>query len=282
MLKQRILTSIIGIPLVFLAVWFQTPIPWFTILVIILSAIGTYEFFHMNRQAGIKPIAFYGIAATILLVAAREPTFTEGLGTKAEGLIPAILAATIVLPLIWLLRQEPRNEAFSRWVWTLGGIGYAGFLLSYLVALRGLDDGRNWIFFVLFITFASDTAAYFVGRTWGRHKMAPKISPAKTWEGCIGGIAGAALISLAFLPAHYSTAINPVHLPVLNIWSAMLLAAAVSIFGQAGDLVESLFKRNMGAKDSGRLLPGHGGVLDRVDSVAFAGIMIYYFVWLIQ
>jgi phosphatidate cytidylyltransferase len=154
--------------------------------------------------------------------------------------------------------------------------------LSYLVALRSLDDGRNWIFFVLFITFASDTAAYFVGRTWGRHKMAPKISPAKTWEGCIGGIAGAALISLAFLPAHYSTAINPVHLPVLNIWSAMLLAAAVSIFGQAGDLVESLFKRNMGAKDSGRLLPGHGGVLDRVDSIAFAGIMIYYFVWLIQ
>ncbi len=154
--------------------------------------------------------------------------------------------------------------------------------MSYLVALRGLEDGRNWVFFTLFVTFASDTAAFFVGRSLGRHKLAVSVSPSKTWEGSLGGLVGAGLIGLIFVPATVFSWNNPLHLPDLNILSAVGLALLVSIFGQIGDLIESLFKRNMNAKDAGRLLPGHGGALDRMDSVVLAGIMVYYFVWLTQ
>ncbi len=282
MLKKRILTSAIGLPVIMAAVWFQQPVPWFTIFVLIWGMIGAYEFFRLNRKAGIRPMVVFGIVMTALFIAAREPLFYGSLGTKAEALIPALLAAAIVLPLITVLGSEPRNQAFTRWAWTLGGIGYVGFLLSYLVALRGMEDGRNWVYFVLFITYASDTAAFFVGRAWGRHKFAPTISPAKTWEGCIGGLAGAVIICLVFLPTHFGTATNPLHLPALSAVTAVFLALAGSVIGQLGDLVESLLKRNMGAKDSGHLLPGHGGALDRMDSVAFAAIMVYYFVWLVQ
>ena len=139
------------------------------------------------------------------------------------------------------------------------------------MALRGLDDGRNWVFFALFTNFGSDTAAFFTGRALGRHHLAPQISPSKTWEGAIGGILGAIIISLLFtLPPALS-------LP-LSYGQAILLGLLVSIFGQLGDLVESLLKRNMGVKDSGRLVPGHGGALDRIDSIVFAGVVVYYWV----
>jgi phosphatidate cytidylyltransferase len=144
-----------------------------------------------------------------------------------------------------------------------------GWLLSYLVALR-LDGGRNWVLFALFTTFGSDTAAFFIGRALGKHHLAPKISPHKTWEGAIGGVIGAMLVSLLFVaPA-------PLSLP-LNYGQAILLALVVSIFGQFGDLAESLLKRNLGVKESGKAMPGHGGFLDRTDSVVFAGVIVYLY-----
>ena len=281
MLLKRTLTALVALPLLIAAVWFQQPIPWFTIFILAWSAVAAWEFFHLNRKAGLKPMAYFGIVISILLVAVREPAFISIFNTSSEGLSLALLTIAIVIPLIWLLGREPRNEAFTSWAWTLAGICYVGFLMGYLVALRGLENGRNWVFFALLITFASDTAAFFIGRTFGSHKLAPAISPSKTWEGSIGGLLGAGLISLVFLPTAFASWSNPLHLPELNVWSAIGLAFLVSIFSQLGDLVESLFKRNMGAKDSGNILPGHGGTLDRMDSVAFAGVMVYYFVWLI-
>ena len=148
-------------------------------------------------------------------------------------------------------------------------------LLGYMVAVRGLDDGRNWVYFTFFVTFASDTSAFFAGRALGRNKLAPDISPAKTREGAIGGVIGAVLVSLLFLLP------TPLQLP-FNWIHAIILGLLVSVFGQLGDLVESLLKRNAGVKDSGRLLPGHGGLLDRMDSVVFAGVVVYYYVvWVI-
>jgi phosphatidate cytidylyltransferase len=177
---------------------------------------------------------------------------------------------------MWLLLRQQKEQAFIGWAWTIAGIVYVGWLLSYLVALRGLDDGRNWVFFTLFATFGSDTAAFFVGRALGSHHLARQISPGKTWEGAIGGILGAAIISLVF------TLPTPLSLP-LSYGHAVLLGLLVSIFGQLGDLVESLLKRNMGVKDSGKLVPGHGGVLDRIDSIVFAGVVVYYYViWAVR
>jgi phosphatidate cytidylyltransferase len=186
-------------------------------------------------------------------------------------LTPLLLTSAVVLSLIGLLFRRPKETAFIGWAWTVAGILYVGWLLSYLVALRGLDDGRNWLLFALFVTFGSDTTAFFIGRALGRHYLAPQISPGKTWEGFIGGVLGAIIVSLLF------NLIPALRLPVGYV-SVMLLGLLVSVMGQLGDLVESLLKRNMDVKDSGRLMPGHGGILDRMDSIVFAGIVVYYYV----
>lgn len=191
-------------------------------------------------------------------------------------LTPLLLTFAVTLSLVCLLVRTPKEQAFNSWAWTMAGILYTGWLLSYLVALRGLPEGRNWVFLAFFATFASDTTAFLVGRTWGRSRLAPSISPAKTWEGAVAGVFGAIIISWLF------TLPTPLKLN-LTYWQAIILGLLVSVFGQLGDLVESLFKRNMGVKDSGRLIPGHGGVLDRMDSVVFAGVLVYYYViWVAQ
>ena len=186
---------------------------------------------------------------------------------------PLLLTSAVVLSLIWLLRRPQKEGVFTNWAWTIAGILYIGWLLSYFVALIGLDGGRDWVFFALFVTFGSDTAAFFVGRALGRHHLAPRISPGKTWEGAIAGVLGALIVSLVL--------VTLLTLPV-SYGQTILLGLLVSIFGQLGDLIESLLKRNMGVKDSGKLIPGHGGFLDRIDSIVFAGVVVYYYViWVI-
>ena len=165
----------------------------------------------------------------------------------------------------------------ASWAWTVGGIIYVGWLLGHVVALRGLADGRSWVFFILLATVASDTAAFFIGRAIGRHKLASQISPNKTWEGAIAGVIGAVIFSLLFPPAELFSATNPLHIHGLSYGEAILLGVLVSLFGQLGDLAESLLKRKTGVKDSGNLLPGHGGILDRLDSIIFSGAVVYYF-----
>jgi phosphatidate cytidylyltransferase len=192
----------------------------------------------------------------------------------AQGLVvPVLFSGGIIVSLFTLVFRRQKFNAFPAWAWTFAGILYIGWLLGYAVALRHVDGGRNWLFFALFCTFGSDTAAFFTGRAIGRHKLAPSISPGKTWEGTTGGLLGAVGVGLLFLLD------TPVSLAAqLTVWQAGALALLVSVFGQMGDLVESLFKRNVGAKDSGRLMPGHGGILDRMDSVVFAIVIVYYWV----
>jgi len=127
--------------------------------------------------------------------------------------------------------------------------------------------GRDWVLLALFATFAVDTTAYFIGRAWGRHKMAPTISPGKTWEGAVGGLVGAivAVIALALL------------LDIDISYSEMvILGFLIAVFAQLGDLAESKLKRSMGVKEAGNLIPGHGGILDRLDSIVFTGVVVYY------
>ncbi|MCL2707260.1 MAG: phosphatidate cytidylyltransferase, partial [Dehalococcoidia bacterium] len=183
-----------------------------------------------------------------------------------------LISIAVTLPLLWIMLRRDRKDACVSWAFTLAGVMYLGWLASRYTALIQIDDGSKWVILALFCTFASDTTAYFVGRRFGRHKLAPAVSPHKTWEGAAGGLLGT--IAIGALSAWV------LNLP-LSLWQAISLSAVASIFAQAGDLVESLFKRNMGAKDSGRALPGHGGILDRVDSIVFAGLVIYYYViWL--
>jgi len=267
MLKQRVITGLWGIPLLILAVWFAQPLPWFTILVAIWGLLAVYEFYKIVAGAKVPPLIYFGLIWTLLFIISPHCPYAPTL--------PLLLTSAVVLSLIWLLLRPRKEGAFLGWAWTMAGMVYIGWLLSHLVALRGLDDGRNWVFLALLATFGSDTAAYFTGRALGKHKLAPSISPGKTWEGTIAGILGAIIISLLF------TIPSPLSLP-LGYGQAILLGLLVSVFGQLGDLVESLLKRNMGVKDSGRLLPGHGGALDRIDSVVFASVVVYYYViWVI-
>lgn len=278
MLKKRVITALWGIPLLVAAIWFDTPLPWFTILVAIWGVLAVFEFYRLVAASKVTPLTYFGLIWSLLFILSGdsdlltliEPYFDH------NRLTPLLLTSAVLLSLIYLLRQAQKKEAFSGWAWTIAGILYIGWLLSYLVALKGLADGRNWVFLALFTTFASDTIAFFTGRAWGRHRLAPNISPKKNWEGAIGGVIGAIIVSLVFILP------TPLRLP-MNWGQAILLGLLASIFGQLGDLVESLFKRNMGVKDSGSLLPGHGGVLDRIDSVVFTGIVVYYYaIWVIQ
>jgi phosphatidate cytidylyltransferase len=263
MLKKRVITGIWGIPLLFAAIWFDKPLPWFTLLIAIWGLLAVFEFYKLVAGTGARPLTYFGLLWALLFI--LSPHFNY------DFLMPLLLTSAVVLSLVWLIFRRQKEGAFAGWAWTIAGILYLGWLLSYFVVLRGLDNGRNWIFLALATNFASDTAAFFTGRALGKHKLAPSISPGKTWEGAIAGVIGAIIVSLLFtllLPISYGQAI--------------ILGLLVSIFGQLGDLVESLFKRNMGVKDSGRLLPGHGGFLDRIDSVVFAGVVVYYYViWVI-
>lgn len=278
MLKKRVITALWGIPLLVATIWFDTPLPWFTILVTIYGVLAVFEFYRLVAASVVPPLTYFGLIWTLLFIVSRDSDLLSILEPHFDLTLitPLLLTSAVMLPLIWLLRRGPKEPAFSSWAWTIAGILYVGWLMSHLVAIRGLDDGRNWVFFALFTTFATDTTAFFAGRAWGRHHLTPQISPGKTWEGAIGGIIGAVLVSLFFvLP-------TPLGLH-LTWWQAMPLGLLVSIFGQLGDLVESLFKRNMGVKDSGKLIPGHGGVLDRMDSVVFTCVVVYYYVvWVIQ
>ena len=276
MLKQRTKTSIWFVSLLVVVVWFGGE-SGFTALMVIFGILAALEFYRIVANAKAPPLTYFGLIWTAFFILSRnsellsllEPHFNPDL------LTPLLLTSAVVLSLIGLLARRQKEGAFTSWVWTIAGILYIGWLLSHLVALRGLDDGRNWVFFILFVTWVSDTTAFFIGRRFGRHKLAPTISPGKTWQGAIGGICGAIVMSILFFTP------TPFQLPLV-CWQAILLGVVVSILGQVGDLVESLLKRNMGVKDSGKLMPGHGGILDRIDSVIFASIVVYYYaIWVI-
>jgi phosphatidate cytidylyltransferase len=274
MLKQRIITSLWGIPLICIALWFDSPLPWFTILIAAWGVMAVREFYLAVTQS--KPLTYFGMFMTLLFIISQDPRLPQIFHRFID--IKLLLTVMVVLPLIWLLARHQKEGAVAGWVWTVAGILYIGWLLGYLVALRGLDgdQGRNWVFLTLFGTFASDTAAYFVGRAVGKHKLAPDISPGKTGEGAVAGGIGAMVMSLFFILP------TPFQLPI-NWAEALVIGLLVSVFGQLGDLAESLFKRNMGIKDSSNFLPGHGGLLDRLDSLIFAGVVVYYYaVWLMR
>jgi phosphatidate cytidylyltransferase len=280
MLGKRVLTVLWSLPLVIVAVWFAEPLPWFTVAVSAAGILAALEFYRMTGVLKYLPLAICGILLILLFI--LYPHFQPWTDIS---LVSLLVAADVILPLIILIflpKQEGlRQGVFHTWAWTLSGVLYIGGLLSFYIALRLIPDvpgfpetGRNLVFLALFASFASDTTAYFVGKAIGRHKLAPSISPGKTWEGAAGGIVGAGIISLLFV---FHT---PFQLPMVGALT-ILLAVLVSVFGQLGDLAESMLKRGTGVKDSGTIMPGHGGILDRLDSLFFAGVLVYWFYTLV-
>jgi len=259
LLKKRFISAAILAPLAFLVIWFDEPLPWLTVGVAVWGMFAIREFDRVVAQVKAPPFTAVGTFAVVLFIASPH----------IEGSLPPLLTGFAVISLLYLLKPGDRSQAFIRWAWTLAGVIYIGWLLSFAVALRGLDGGREWLLLALGVTVVSDSAAFFIGRATGRHKMAPSISPGKSWEGAFGGVFAGIVIALVLKPVLGLT---------LGYLEIGLLGLAVSVIGQAGDLVESLFKRNMAVKDSGNSIPGHGGFLDRMDSVVFAIIAVYYYV----
>jgi phosphatidate cytidylyltransferase len=278
MLKKRVITTLVIIPLPFAAIWFGEP--WFTVLMVVVAVLGVMEFYRLAIASGASPLTCIGAVLTLLFIVSRNPDLLSFLAPHFDPglLIPVLLMLAIALPMFWIFIRMRSGAAFVNWAWTLGGILYVGWLLSHLVSLRGMADGMSWVFFVILANAASDTAAFFIGRSFGRHRLAPRISPNKTWEGALAGVVGAVVLSLLFTAPRLFAATNPVYIEGFIYWQALVLGLLVSVFGQLGDLAESLLKRHAGVKDSGGLLPGHGGILDRMDSIIFAGIVVYYYV----
>jgi phosphatidate cytidylyltransferase len=263
MLKKRVVTAFLLIPLVIIVVWFNEPIPWLAVFAAIWGIVAAREFYQAVIQSNqrVEPLTYFGLIWILFLI--LSPLFDY------RYLNILLLGSAVILPALWFFLWRRRGGAFTAWAYTVSGIIFIGWFLSHFVALRELDLGREWVFFAMFVTFASDSTAYFIGKAIGKHYLAPSISPKKTWEGTIGGILGAIVIGLLLVIL--------LKLPISYLHS-IPLSIAVSIIGQLGDLFESLFKRRVRIKDSGKTIPGHGGFLDRMDSVVFSGVFIYYYV----
>jgi phosphatidate cytidylyltransferase len=256
-LISRLLVGIIGLPLVLGMVWLGGW--WLFALVVVAAMVAVHEFVTMTRPLRpLAPALYLGVA---LSLAAAE---TAGLVWMLGGLL-----ATFVLAFGASALARTRAPATVAIGATMLGAAWIAFGLGHLLLVRGIHvHGRLVTFAVLLTVWAADTFAYFGGRLVGRHKMAPKISPGKTWEGfVIGSIAG---VFVAFVTL-YDTRHT-----YLRVWQAVLLGVVVVLASVVGDLFESMLKRDMQVKDTGRLLGGHGGILDRVDALLFAGPAAYY------
>jgi phosphatidate cytidylyltransferase len=269
MLRYRVITATVGLPLIILAIWFGDPWPWFSLLIAAAALAGTWEFYHIVNFDRREPLLYLGLLWSLALV--LSPHYTN------PDTLPIVITTAVLISLICLLLRRSREKAFHDWAWTIVGALYVGWMLSYWLNLRGLEYGRNWVYLAMLTTFANDTGAYFVGRAMGKHKLAPAISPAKTWEGAIGGLVSAVLAAIVIAMVLELISVKVGTPFVFRYWQIMLLGLLAGLFAQLGDLIESLLKRNMGVKESGNLLPGHGGVLDRFDSLIFVGAVIYYY-----
>lgn len=276
-LVQRIASSVVLLPFVAFIVWYGEPLVSLT--VIVLAILALHELFGLFRAGGYTPRRSAGYLSVILFVVAVSLRSRVPLDWTGFALITAIIASLAVE-----LPRRNREGSLLSWALTLSGATYVGWTLAHFVLLRALDhplssaaplrflrldSGAAWIVFVLTITFLSDTGAYFTGRSLGKHRMAPYISPKKSWEGAIGGmlaatIAGALLVPLLGLP--------------IGAVGGALLGTIGSVAAQIGDLAESLLKRQVDIKDSGHLIPGHGGILDRIDSLLFTAPVLYYMI----
>ena len=263
-MTTRIVVGLVALPLVLVPVWLGGV--WVLLLVLFIASLAGYEFFAMMRKGGFRPNMWLGISWLLLIIlhfgASLLPNSLAFLQTFVA--LPLIFNIGLFLTLFWALFQT--EKPLLGWMSTCLGAVYIGFLSGQILSLRLLENGLWWLILGIFITWMNDTTAYFTGVTIGRNKLWPRLSPKKTWEGTVAGWLGAALVGGLL------TWLSPLHAGFLfGFW----VGAIGGVFALLGDLSVSMFKRQVGVKDSGWLFPGHGGMLDRMDSILFVLPFIY-------
>lgn len=272
-LPKRVAVAAIGIPIAVGAGYLGGY--WLASLLALLAGLAAAEFCRLYRARGVAAAPWVaGLLAVAYVVLA--------VGLPAGVYLVWATVLTLGVTAVLIIRTEPDRQPGLSAVVTAFGAVYTGGLFSYALWLRSLGgSGPGWpgaamLFLPVAVTWLGDSAAYSVGRAIGRHKMAPLISPKKTWEGALAGLlatAGGAVL--------YVELASPLLRWSPSIWQLLLFGALISVAGQVGDLFESRFKRDCGVKDSSNLLPGHGGALDRIDSLLFVFPFAYAFLRLV-
>ncbi len=267
-MKQRVLTAAVALPVLLAAVWWGGG--WLAALVALAAVLGIREFYRLLPSGESSlPVTLGALWVAALVFGGLVSGGPAGFLTISS----VILGAGAFVSLLWLIAGYQGGRFWLAAAYLFGGGIYIGFLLAHGLALRELGDfeylGRNWLLAALLIVFATDTGAFFTGRLLGKHRLAPSISPNKTWEGSAGGMF-CGIIAVLALGQFMELGIP--------VWQQSLVGAAASAAAQIGDLLESKLKRISSVKDSGSIIPGHGGIMDRLDSILVSIPTVYYLV----
>lgn len=264
MLRKRVITGLLFLPLFYLVSWKLPPLS-LVCLVVAAAAVGQHEFYRMAQARGMKPLSAAGIVLGAALIVGG---FYHQPGADLGRHLFYLTVCLLLVMTGRLFSTDPVERAVEDAAVTLLGIVYVALLFGFQVGIRMGATGKQWLVFLYLVIWATDIGAYSIGIPFGKHRLFPKISPKKSVEGLLGGFAGAAAMALLcrvwFLPP-----VGPGEAAAIGL----LLAGA----GTIGDLVESMLKRSAGVKDSGVVIPGHGGMLDRMDSMLFAAPVLYYY-----
>lgn len=291
-LLKRVLTAVILIPIVLVLV-LRAPVPALAAVAALVALLAVQELLKLAEAYGVIPLqwpTYIFVAAFFLLLAANagegRPLLSTAMFVYSAGFASALSPFFFASSAMW--RPDLKNSFPSALLSTFA-FAYIALPLAMLVQTRQQWAGAYWVLFVLLVVWAGDIFAYFIGRSVGRNLMSLRISPRKTWEGALASLAASLIvgimlykhalwISSTLLNAHLIERRDGLFaLEKQPIWPILLLSAAINVSAQLGDLVESLIKRGAGAKDSGTLLPGHGGMLDRIDALLFAAPVLWYY-----
>jgi phosphatidate cytidylyltransferase len=260
----RVLTALVFLPILFAALWLGSPI-YFVTLAALAILLGLAEYYALAKCGG--------RVQGLLAVAGIMTAFYFARYELAASILAGLVIVELLVQLFEKRHSGDLAQALPTIALRLFGVLYVGWLGSYIIALRvaggeGLQLPAKLLTLFFIVVFAGDTGAYYTGRTLGKNKLAPRISPGKTVEGAIGGLLGNVIAALL---AHYT------FFPELLLLHVMPLALAMGLLGITGDLCESMLKRGAKAKDAGHLIPGHGGLLDRLDSMLFNAPLLFFY-----
>jgi phosphatidate cytidylyltransferase len=267
MLRQRVLVTAVLLP-IGLALIYLGGIPFLLFITLFLS-LAAWEYARLFQKGGYLPAKVLVVLGTIAITLGRGLDGFE----SAHWILGFFVLVSMVFHLV--AYERGRDQAGTDFAITLSGPLYIGWLGAYLVSLRALPDGMAWFLVALPSIWAADSGAYFYGRKFGRHKLSPRLSPKKSWEGYIAGVISGTLIGLAF------AAIASSQLPPSAGFAPLrgaILGFVLALITPLGDLGESMIKRQVGVKDSSKLFPGHGGAFDRIDSWIWGAILSYYII----